>query len=175
MVLAVGLVFVLGSFGEYSGMMRALCELSALIDLPIQSHREKKRQMDVGGKDKRRSRGKGRFCVFLLRSATDFMWCALGYERVCDMCVYISSESHWLCIDEVGAVIYNCWSFGSSVFIWGGLRSRRHSTVITPYGSGRSIRVSQHTSLCITARNKQSAESALKTSSTQTFNTYLWL
>lgn len=154
MILAVGSVSVLGSFGEFSGMMRALCELSALIDQSIQSHRERKRQMDVGGKDKRRSRGKGRFCVFLLRSASDFMWCALGYERVCYVCVHISSESHWLCIDEVGAVIYNCWSWGNSVFIWGGQRSRPHSTDITPYGFGHSIWVSQHTTLCITAQNK---------------------
>lgn len=47
---------------------------------------------------------------------------------------YVCSEGHWFCIDDVGAVIYSCWSQGNNVFIWGRQRRRPHSTDITPYG-----------------------------------------
>lgn len=60
--------------------------------------------------------------------------CVCERERVC-VCVCVGS--HWLCIDEAGAVIYCCWSRANNVFIRGGQRSRPHSADITPYGLDR--------------------------------------
>lgn len=73
-----------------------------------------------------------------------FAWCLL----TC-VCVCVCPGSHWLYIDEAGAVIYCCWSRANNVFIRGGQRSRPHSADITAYRldwlhTGQSARFTLH-------------------------------
>lgn len=83
------------------------------------------------------------------------------------VCECVCSESHWLYIDEAGAVIYSCWSRGNNVFIWGGQRSRPHSANITPYGldqlhTGQSTHFTLLHCMLQTHTNSQSPKWTLK-------------
>lgn len=100
---------------------RTLCELSVLIGWSIQSRKRRKKKERQREKEKQKERwwekSRWRKRIFYLCVCLGvYQWflCLDVCSHTYSMCVWVCvcSESHWLCIDEAGAVIYSCWSRG---------------------------------------------------------------